>query len=929
MQHGVATRSGGDTDPLRWFRRGSHSRSNVQNQRGILVSPTTPNSLLNIPPMAPRLEVDPPYPRAETPSGSDYGHIGAFKLGSLRITNGAASPAPSDIPTTVCGDEEYVSASEGRRSLESDNEDMAQTDNADTRETVEDSWKTSSDSTPRQRSPDLNISTPEKQASNGTHLPLQEFALFKFTDSPVRPETPSNRCAQVDALSPLSLQHTPPVSPSLQVQATSKHMAVEDDLFEPESQTTGEPAFRMHGSFDSGYHGLGTPAAVKINPLQEFELRLLAKSDSGYSSNMSVRSCKSNPTVVPRTEGLATPSQAQFSMLGGSPCSSVSGREARTRSTSIEGAVAKASAVSYLTVRPRRFAPSSRKGTDASNISTRSSPPISYKYSCPDMSRAHASRPPSRASSRQASRALSNTSADFTSTGVFPSSNATSRWRSSSKPRPRHSSQPIFTVQAASSSEQLKVPPVPTETAERFEQRSDMYPVVRFPNFGRESSSASTSASSDEALERVFSDRSTEFGDEVPCVPVNSPIQDGPDGPVGPTAPPTMNKGNSLGIYTSSAGVSTDSEHQSLRPSLRDENLGFRKKAYHGLGSQDAAYSNDPSHPDAQFERGRKASRETPPLHSFERSIPRRYYSSDLRPRCPSCGPSPQAQEWFSQRSYSMVSQYPNPQISSERNSPRTRRARQKSLPPLPVSMRTQDRMQASHMALHAVIPPVTTLPFPRPEDRMFDRGPQERQASGDSWRNQRSSWTQRRSIDSQRRPRSARPSMEFCRPQPQTLNYHLSFDMRPRDTSYESETYESAPQVVGWERRDEGYDNGFGNMQWEQQDPYDEPHGTYYYSKENKSPIFSQHEVECNKNEDPLFQQFPGAVHWRGTPATSPLVPDGFAGDVPDRYEADEWDMRQAQPKRGRRSFRDSHAWGVAMNAVPALLQKVKITKS
>jgi hypothetical protein len=171
---------------------------------------------------------------------------------------------------------------------------------------------------------------------------------------------------------------------------------------------------------------------------------------------------------------------------------------------------------------------------------------------------------------------------------------------------------------------------------------------------------------------------------------------------------------------------------------------------------------------------------------------------------------------------------------------------------------------------------------------------------------------------------------MEFGRPQPQTLNYHLSFDMRPRGTSYESETYGSAPHAVGWERRDEGYDNSFGDMQWEQQDPYDEPHGTYYYSKENKSPIFSQHEVDCNKSEeDPHSQQFPEAVHWRGTPATNPLVPDGFAGDVPDRYEAVAWDMRQAQPKRGRWSFRDSHAWGVARNAVPALLQKVKITKS
>ena len=36
-----------------------------------------------------------PQHRAVTPSDLDYGHIGAYKLGSLRITNGTVSPAPS------------------------------------------------------------------------------------------------------------------------------------------------------------------------------------------------------------------------------------------------------------------------------------------------------------------------------------------------------------------------------------------------------------------------------------------------------------------------------------------------------------------------------------------------------------------------------------------------------------------------------------------------------------------------------------------------------------------------------------------------------------------------------------------------------------------------------------------------------------------
>jgi hypothetical protein len=36
-----------------------------------------------------------PVPRAETPGELDYAHLGSFKLGSLRVTNGPASPTPS------------------------------------------------------------------------------------------------------------------------------------------------------------------------------------------------------------------------------------------------------------------------------------------------------------------------------------------------------------------------------------------------------------------------------------------------------------------------------------------------------------------------------------------------------------------------------------------------------------------------------------------------------------------------------------------------------------------------------------------------------------------------------------------------------------------------------------------------------------------
>lgn len=170
---------------------------------------------------------------------------------------------------------------------------------------------------------------------------------------------------------------------------------------------------------------------------------------------------------------------------------------------------------------------------------------------------------------------------------------------------------------------------------------------------------------------------------------------------------------------------------------------------------------------------------------------------------------------------------------------------------------------------------------------------------------------------------------MEYGRPQSQVLNYHLNFDVRPQHTGYEPENFEPVEQPVRWEQTNEGFANMFEGLQWDQPSTYDEPHGTYYYSKTNKSPEFTQHEVDCGSNdESPLFQQGPEQAQWRGTPTTNPLVPNNFAGDVRDRYEAETWQTRQMPQKRARKSFRDSNAWGMAMNAMPALLQKVKITK-
>jgi hypothetical protein len=65
---------------------------------------------------------------------------------------------------------------------------------------------------------------------------------------------------------------------------------------------------------------------------------------------------------------------------------------------------------------------------------------------------------------------------------------------------------------------------------------------------------------------------------------------------------------------------------------------------------------------------------------------------------------------------------------------------------------------------------------------------------------------------------------MEFHHPQPQTLSHHLSFDMQSRDAHYEPEAFESTPEIVGWNQETESYDIAFGAIQWDKQDPCDDP---------------------------------------------------------------------------------------------------------
>jgi hypothetical protein len=350
LQHGVATRTS-------WIENDSRQSQITQTQSEVdlqnyYYNPSKPTSspLDELAALAPKFQEG---PRAETPTGSDYAHIGAFALGSLRITNGAASPAPSDgRPSTR--EEDYIKASVGKAGAQRHQRDLSELSNMSSipgdvvapwikRESRAESPLRQEYREVEEFEPlEIDSGTLFKGLSVDTHLPLPEFSLFKFTESPKRSLELANEYMQDLALSPFSFDNSPPASPTLQ--ATSKHMAIEDDLFEPEPGTPEVSEFRVHKSFDSGYQAAESPVETKkLKGPRDLGPKPLAKADSGYSSNVSLRSFRGNPPVVPAKEAPPTP-----------PKETVSRDPISRPVSSVYSTISTASAVSDATIAPSR-----------------------------------------------------------------------------------------------------------------------------------------------------------------------------------------------------------------------------------------------------------------------------------------------------------------------------------------------------------------------------------------------------------------------------------------------------------------------------------------------------------------------------------------------------------------------------------------------
>ncbi|KAI1848244.1 hypothetical protein JX266_005957 [Neoarthrinium moseri] len=249
-------------------------------------------------------------PRVITPCEEDYRQTGAFKLGSLRIMN--ASPDGSRSERTIASPN-----AKGRPLFEGQGSNYFERD--------------------RTGSNPLQAAGPIVIESHQIRLQSQTLSIANVSspqalypsESSLPGASPRSPIYLPEIhLSPLALEKSE--AEAMELQITSKHTAVEDDLFEeddhheysrtevldvrmdlsakslpprPRLISEGRNPRDMHRS-DSG---------VVASPIAESSHTLLAKSDSGYSSNVSLRSFSGKPVVPEKDQHAKNESESSVS----------------------------------------------------------------------------------------------------------------------------------------------------------------------------------------------------------------------------------------------------------------------------------------------------------------------------------------------------------------------------------------------------------------------------------------------------------------------------------------------------------------------------------------------------------------------------------------------------------------------------------------
>ncbi|OTB09699.1 hypothetical protein K445DRAFT_323722 [Daldinia sp. EC12] len=240
----------------------------------------------------PRLANPDPVPRALTPCEAEYTQTGAFKLGTLRITNGSPARSPARSPVRD------LDGGTKREETEELAVNCTTEDYFGTVPTGHSQIKNSDDSLPKDEVRNLQ---------NSSSLPNNSGT-----------EAAASACCTLpEGSSALTITHQidPPIfdggkSNILDIYVTSKHTAIEDKLFddEPDEYSSVEvldvrvdanakstPPCSKAKSGERSLRDISRSDSGIASPVSESSAAPLSKADSGYSSSVSLRSFSSKP----------------------------------------------------------------------------------------------------------------------------------------------------------------------------------------------------------------------------------------------------------------------------------------------------------------------------------------------------------------------------------------------------------------------------------------------------------------------------------------------------------------------------------------------------------------------------------------------------------------------------------------------------------
>ncbi|KAI1779283.1 hypothetical protein F4818DRAFT_438068 [Hypoxylon cercidicola] len=285
MTPGVATRDV-RPDPSSSRGRTRYSLPSTPSRRESLESMNV--GTISFPPL---LTHPDPIPRALTPCEAEYKQTGAFKLGTLRITNGSPARSPARDPNDAIPKSTEKSSANGLKYY-----------SGTVREVPNSSTEVEPSGTAAEAVGSQNTGNQLRVSRHpGPDAVLLEPASQPQTSSQLLPNQQLNQPLVDDGK-----LKTP------QIQVTSKHTAVEDELFD-DDQNEYSSVEVLDVRVDTNAKSL--PPRPKLmterrsskdisrsdsgiaSPASECSQPPLSKADSGYSSSVSLRSLSSKPAV--------------------------------------------------------------------------------------------------------------------------------------------------------------------------------------------------------------------------------------------------------------------------------------------------------------------------------------------------------------------------------------------------------------------------------------------------------------------------------------------------------------------------------------------------------------------------------------------------------------------------------------------------------